>query len=194
VRWRSAGRQRRSVTVISMPSSRATTLYRLSDAEGALLYVGIAYDALRRLRQHARKAPWYREVARIELEAFPTREDAAAAEERAVREEGPRHNIRLRPLREIDRQTAGVDPKASVDVDELVRRTFERIDSHLEGMSSLEQCRDLTILREIFIELRDAEVAAAVREEAASWSAIARATGMSRQGARKRYGHLEVVS
>ncbi len=76
-----------------MTQSTPTTLYRLDDAQGALLYVGIAGNPGRRFEQHKKDKPWWGDVANIRLEHFATRVDALAAEGVAIRTENPRHNI-----------------------------------------------------------------------------------------------------
>ena len=58
---------------------RATYLYRMYDQAGALLYAGITTSVKRRLEEHRPKC-WYREVARIETDEYPTRWRAALAE------------------------------------------------------------------------------------------------------------------
>lgn len=68
-----------------------TALYRHFDAEGRLLYIGIAKNALRRLSQHA-TAPWAQDVRTIKVEMFASREDALTAEGLAIRAEKPLHN------------------------------------------------------------------------------------------------------
>lgn len=72
---------------------RPTSLYRLSDVAGRLLYVGIAGNPGRRFEQHAGDKPWWGDVSSITLEHFTTREAALAAETRAIKTERPRHNI-----------------------------------------------------------------------------------------------------
>ncbi len=79
------------------PSSTPTTLYRAYDAQGQLLYVGISYDALSRLSQHA-TAGWSHYAASITLQRHPNRESAAAAELAAIRTEDPVFNMAGRPL------------------------------------------------------------------------------------------------
>lgn len=71
--------------------SEPTALYRHFDSAGALLYVGISLNALLRLSQH-KTAPWFREIARVEIEWHDTREAAISAESAAIRDEGPRWN------------------------------------------------------------------------------------------------------
>lgn len=74
---------------------KPTALYRHFNADGALLYAGIAVDHLRRLKQHEYSAEWHTEITRIDLEWFSTREEALAAEKQAVKNERPLFNIRL---------------------------------------------------------------------------------------------------
>ena len=75
--------------------SERTALYRLYGDDGQLLYIGISADPERRFVQHAFTKPWWREVARREVQAwFDSRHDARAAEALAIDGEKPRHNIR----------------------------------------------------------------------------------------------------
>jgi predicted GIY-YIG superfamily endonuclease len=75
----------------SQEGSRRAAVYRLYDAEGTLLYIGASYNPDRRCEEHMRK-PWGSQIARRAEEWHPSREDAFAAERRAIWEEGPRHN------------------------------------------------------------------------------------------------------
>lgn len=68
-------------------------LYRHYNNEGDLLYIGISLSSIARLMQHRRKAAWFDEIANIEIETFDSLQDCKAAEKRAIRNEGPRHNI-----------------------------------------------------------------------------------------------------
>jgi excinuclease UvrABC nuclease subunit len=72
----------------------ATTLYRLRDEHGKLLYVGIAGNPGRRFEQHADTKAWWPEVARVDLEHFDTRDEALIAETIAIVNEEPAYNIR----------------------------------------------------------------------------------------------------
>lgn len=67
-------------------------LYRHFDAEGILLYVGIAKWPDERMRQHASQSGWQRFAARMEAEWFDTRDEASRAEVRAVAAEKPIFN------------------------------------------------------------------------------------------------------
>lgn len=68
-------------------------LYRIFDADGRLLYVGVSENPLRRLRQHHVGSRWFRGVAvRTEIEWHQSRKAALAAEAEAIRTEAPVHN------------------------------------------------------------------------------------------------------
>ncbi len=74
----------------------ATTLYRMFDEGGALLYVGITKDTRKRFSQHADKH-WFSQVVRVEVETFDSRGAAASAERAAIRDEAPVFNRAGRP-------------------------------------------------------------------------------------------------
>lgn len=69
-----------------------TALYRHFAADGALLYVGISSNHLRRLLQHESGAAWAKEIASVTVEHHATRALAIAAERAAIASENPRHN------------------------------------------------------------------------------------------------------
>jgi predicted GIY-YIG superfamily endonuclease len=62
-------------------------LYRLRDASGALLYVGVTTDVNRRLAEHRMSKSWAEEIARVEVDDYPSRWRAALAERAAARGE-----------------------------------------------------------------------------------------------------------
>lgn len=68
------------------------TLYRLYGDSDQLLYVGISNQWRERFHQHEKSQTWWDEVCHISLERFKTRDEAAAAERIAIREELPAHN------------------------------------------------------------------------------------------------------
>jgi predicted DNA-binding transcriptional regulator AlpA len=70
-----------------------TELYRHFDTAGRLLYVGIAFDSVVRLKGHQRAASWFKQVTTITIQRFPTRAEAEAAEREAIKAEKPLHNI-----------------------------------------------------------------------------------------------------
>jgi hypothetical protein len=80
-----------------------THLYRCFDSRGCLLYVGISVAAFKRIKQHESKASWFRNVDKITIKTFTTREEALEAEATAIRDEEPLFNIAIaaRPLFDI---------------------------------------------------------------------------------------------
>jgi len=74
-------------------TSKATAVYRLFDNEGVLLYVGIAVDPNIRWRVHAREKTWWPSVSRRDVEWFPSRPAAEAAEVTAIASESPLYNV-----------------------------------------------------------------------------------------------------
>lgn len=69
-----------------------TAVYRHYDADGALLYVGLSRNPLKRWGQHKALALWFYDISRIEIQWFDSREDASDAEIRAVKSERPIFN------------------------------------------------------------------------------------------------------
>lgn len=72
-----------------------TSLYRHFDADQVLLYVGISLRPIQRLAQHEGASHWFQNIARIEIEKFPSRSDALQAEAEAIWRERPKHNVAM---------------------------------------------------------------------------------------------------
>jgi predicted GIY-YIG superfamily endonuclease len=70
-----------------------TALYRLYDAKGDLLYVGISKDFGQRWKQHASSQPWWFKVQRQTVEWYETRNSALDAEAAAIKAERPAFNV-----------------------------------------------------------------------------------------------------
>jgi excinuclease UvrABC nuclease subunit len=70
-----------------------STVYRLYDATGILLYVGCTTNLDRRLKRHAATKPWWPDVAHMVAQSFNVAEEADWAERIAIRDEDPKHNI-----------------------------------------------------------------------------------------------------
>jgi excinuclease UvrABC nuclease subunit len=70
-------------------------LYRHFGDDGTLLYVGISLSAIQRLAQHRDHAHWFEQIKRVEMQQFPTREEALAAEREAIAREQPLFNIQF---------------------------------------------------------------------------------------------------
>lgn len=70
-----------------------TVLYRLRDAFGRLLYIGITARPEQRWKAHAATKSWWSEVSTKDLEWYSTREEAEAAESAAIRSERTPYNV-----------------------------------------------------------------------------------------------------
>lgn len=75
-----------------------TEVYRCFDADDHLLYIGMTCMPTERMRQHRRTSPWFQQVARVDLETYPSRGAAKDAEREAIRSERPRHNKQVPSL------------------------------------------------------------------------------------------------
>lgn len=69
-----------------------TSLYRIYDATGRLIYVGQSQHMGLRMRTHERNSWWFDFMADITTELHPTRAAAEAAEIVAIQEEAPAFN------------------------------------------------------------------------------------------------------
>ena len=76
------------------PKPKPTKIYRHYDACGCLLYVGIAYDAVRRNYAHAGTSWWSKWTERIQLDeqVYETRSAAVEAERELIQTELPVFN------------------------------------------------------------------------------------------------------
>lgn len=68
------------------------TLYRLYDASGNLLYIGVTSNTKLRWADHRATRWWWTQVAHKRFEEFECRVDALAAERIAIRTEKPLYN------------------------------------------------------------------------------------------------------
>lgn len=73
-------------------SANETALYRLYDALGALLYVGITGNLQSRMSDHQKRS-WWPSVASRAVTLYASRSEAAAAELAAIQDEHPLHNV-----------------------------------------------------------------------------------------------------
>ncbi|MFB7845493.1 GntR family transcriptional regulator [Streptomyces sp. NPDC056053] len=67
-------------------------VYRLYDAGGTLLYVGLSGNPTKRFLGHRADKPWWPEVNTHTLQWFNSRDDASVAERDAIADERPRYN------------------------------------------------------------------------------------------------------
>jgi predicted GIY-YIG superfamily endonuclease len=82
---------------VEIGSLDQTALYRLYDAKGKLLYVGVTDNLKTRFAQHAKEKSWWASVAKRTVAWYDTREEAEAAEDAAFLAEKPARNLALPP-------------------------------------------------------------------------------------------------
>lgn len=63
-----------------------TALYRLADADGVLLYVGVATDPWKRFLQHAATKRWWSDVIHVHLQPPPDPAGGTRSRERSDRD------------------------------------------------------------------------------------------------------------
>lgn len=85
--------KRRGVAAPVKDYSGRTALYRLFDADGALLYIGITISPQDRMKEHSWRKPWWPEVQRSTVEWHDTWHAAAEAEQAAISAEEPKYNV-----------------------------------------------------------------------------------------------------
>jgi hypothetical protein len=102
-----------------------TAVYRIRDAAGELLYIGMTNSVPIRWNAHMLYQPWWDELRSLTVEFLDTREEAAAAEKAAILGEvpkynktyllprRPRHRPRRRPARQTLQPAAVVQPETS---------------------------------------------------------------------------------
>lgn len=81
------------MTLLASTMAARTAVYRLLNASGVLLYVGVAIDPEVRIASHAREKPWWNEVHDRRVEWYPDRVTALRAEADAISTEQPIHNV-----------------------------------------------------------------------------------------------------
>jgi len=70
-----------------------TYVYRILCSHGLLLYVGVAVDVERRLKQHAATKPWWGHARVILTDRYATRFQALKVEAYFITYMRPKHNI-----------------------------------------------------------------------------------------------------
>lgn len=82
---------RTSVPVLAKDPGRHY-VYLASDSRGRLLYIGVTTDVFRRMGNHADRAPWYPNLAHLEVEEHASRDEALRREAHLIRRFAPKHN------------------------------------------------------------------------------------------------------
>lgn len=72
--------------------ARTHYLYRIFDATGQLLYIGITHDVGARFQQHRADKSWWHERDTHTVEEAPTRADVLYLEAKAILTEFPKYN------------------------------------------------------------------------------------------------------
>lgn len=89
-KWRLSGWERRY-------DDKPTSVYRVFDVSGVLLYVGCSTYPHARMYEHRSMAPWYPRAARFTVHRYRNRYAALLAEAVAIIEERPTENRQTRP-------------------------------------------------------------------------------------------------
>jgi hypothetical protein len=105
-----------------------TAVYRVYDAAGRLLYVGVSCDPELRLDAHSHGAPWAADCHRETLTWYDTRPAALAAEAEAIASEDPVYNVKGKPAAEPVRVTLNIPPGLYRDLDRWAREAADAID------------------------------------------------------------------
>ena len=122
-------------------------LYRIYDTDDELLYIGATINPGGRFNDHARAQPWWDEAATIRLEHFDSLEALLAAEDAAIRLDGPQYNVLpaiIRPWASKPRR-----PRGGGSV-------FRRADGYWVGVVELPRDQDGKRRRKRFVS-RDRE-------------------------------------
>jgi hypothetical protein len=93
-----------------------TALYRLYDAAGRLLYVGVSHKPDVRWGQHSEEKEWWPQVDRRAIEWHDSRGSAERAELLAIADERPAYNVVGTPLVTVS-STHGRTPVRPIRVD-----------------------------------------------------------------------------
>jgi predicted GIY-YIG superfamily endonuclease len=97
-------------------------VYRMFDATGRLLYVGMTGELGKRLSSHTDKV-WFLAVTTITIERHPGYAEAALAEQEAISTEGPLHNKVGLSKEEVTRR---IQVRKLQRTDERLREAYEK--------------------------------------------------------------------
>ncbi|MDT9689412.1 GIY-YIG nuclease family protein [Streptomyces sp. P9(2023)] len=106
-----------------------TTLYRMYDEAGQLLYIGVTCNTAQRWDSHRALSPWWPLVASKKLTVYPDRRSALMAETAAIRAEAPAHNVSDNPRagrRDVHLVLKGERAKALADLARAERLSISK--------------------------------------------------------------------
>lgn len=101
-------------------------LYRHFDGAGNLLYIGISLNAMYRLSQHRLQSGWFDDIARMEIENFPSRAELEQAEILAIKNESPLHNVVHATPEEKKKAAKARKRENQIDVERLTPEEKDR--------------------------------------------------------------------
>jgi hypothetical protein len=120
-------------------ASGPTSVYRYYDAMDALIYVGITSRGMTRNREHNSRAVWWKFVARQEVDHYPTRVAAEAAEKKLIRFHLPPFNKTHNPHhQELRKEYLSWSTFAGAALDPVA--TFRSIGSNM-ALEAIDLCR-----------------------------------------------------
>lgn len=96
-----------------MTCQRPAEVYRYFDKAGTLLYIGKSLCSVIRALAHREKGAWYGAAVTMTIERFDSIKEAGAAETKAIKNEGPLHNVHHNRPKKVNKakkiQPAGRD-------------------------------------------------------------------------------------
>lgn len=140
-----------------------TELYRHFDNNDNLLYVGISLSTVSRLSQHKDHSHWFKEISKVTIQRFSTREDALKAEVQAVFSENPKCNINLRKTekaikKENERYRLAITGSAVPNkMSDYSRRELTGRIVRFETCYSLKEIQDIVGITKVELERHIAE-------------------------------------
>jgi predicted GIY-YIG superfamily endonuclease len=102
-----------------------TELYRHFDSENRLLYVGISLSTASRLSQHSDYSHWFKDITKVTIERYATREEAKQAEKAAIWSEKPQCNIQLqKSIKDIEKENLRLQKSSYANMTETSRKNL----------------------------------------------------------------------
>jgi hypothetical protein len=162
-----------------------TALYRLFDADGALLYVGVSDNPRGRWNAHATEKPWWHEVADRKVIWLETRDEALAKETRAICDEHPRYNILgTEKHREVSGGRRDIDVMTEPFLADILT-SLAAIDDPAERARALGATLDAVPGYQQWLRLARQQALKDMRAEGMSYATIGKKLGISRARAQQ---------
>lgn len=159
-----------------VPTGR-TALYRLSDKDDRLIYVGISNNPRTRWEGHAADKPWWADVVTREIEWFGTRKDAERTERREISAHRPKWNIAPGMPDRNEPEMRRTPRKGWTPPDALVE-LFAHYEQGREAVGKLRDELEQAIVSEMFTGVSGDRLAKFFPWEAQAFRRIAKAAGI----------------